>query len=154
MTLRRHAPDDPELAALLSLIQTSFAFMDGVVNPPSSMHTLTQDSMRTLAVTSEVWSFGPPLCACVVLTLKPDALYIGKLSVAEHARNQGFARKLVEHAASRARHHKRQWLELDARIELTQNHAAFAAMGFRETGRTAHVGFTSPTSLTFRRSVS
>jgi hypothetical protein len=39
------------------------------------------------------------------------------------------------------------------RIELTQNHAVFVAMGFLETSRSAHKGFAEPTSITFRRPV-
>lgn len=153
MTLCQHGPNDPKLVPILSLIRKSFAFMDGVVNPPSSMHRLTEDSMKTLAAQSEVWSIGPPLSACVILFLKPDAVYISKLSVAQTARKQGLARRLVEHAANRARAHKRAWLELETRVELTDNHAAFAAMGFHEVARTAHPGFTAPTALTYRRAV-
>ena len=42
-------------------------------------------------------------------------------------------------------------LELQTRIELTGNHAAFRRMGFVETARTAHPGFDRPTSITFRK---
>jgi hypothetical protein len=40
-----------------------------------------------------------------------------------------------------------------ARVELTETHATFRALGFTETGRTAHPGFDRPTSITFRRPV-
>ena len=39
-------------------------------------------------------------------------------------------------------------LELQTRVELTENHAAFRALGFAQTGATAHPGFDRPTSLT------
>ena len=42
-------------------------------------------------------------------------------------------------------------VELQTRIELTANHATFAALGFVETERTAHPGYDRPTTLTFRR---
>jgi hypothetical protein len=43
-------------------------------------------------------------------------------------------------------------LELQTRVELTENHATFRAMGFVETGRTAHPGY-DRTSITFRRAL-
>ncbi|TIV92899.1 MAG: GNAT family N-acetyltransferase, partial [Mesorhizobium sp.] len=42
-------------------------------------------------------------------------------------------------------------IELQSRIELTANHAAFARLGFRETGRTAHAGYDRSTSITMRK---
>jgi hypothetical protein len=44
-------------------------------------------------------------------------------------------------------------LELQTRVELTGNQAAFARLGFRETGRTAHEGFDRPTSVTMRKEI-
>jgi GNAT superfamily N-acetyltransferase len=152
--LRQHGPEDAELPALLSLIRTSFTYMNGVIDPPSSVHKLNLSEMQKLATRAEIWSLGPPLSACIVFSFKPNALYIGKLSVAPTARSQGLARHLIEHATARARIHNLRWLELDVRIELTDNHATFAALGFHETCRTAHAGFAMPTSITFRQAVS
>jgi hypothetical protein len=45
-------------------------------------------------------------------------------------------------------------IELQTRIELTANHAAFARLGFRETERTAHPGYDRPTSITMRKALS
>ena len=42
-------------------------------------------------------------------------------------------------------------VELQTRIELTGNHAAFARLGFHETERTAHEGYIRPTSITMRK---
>ena len=153
LTLRRHNPTDPALADVLDLIRSSFAYMDGVIDPPSSIHRLTLDALRTQADLGEVWSIGPPLCACAVFTLQPDALYVGKLAVAPHSRGQGLARRLLDHAAGRAQSHGRETVELQTRVELTANHAVFTGLGFRETGRTSHPGFNRPTSITFRRHV-
>ena len=38
-------------------------------------------------------------------------------------------------------------------MELTGNHAAFARMGFVQTGATAHAGYGRPTSLSFRKTL-
>lgn len=125
--------------------------MDGVVEPASSIHRLTIDDLA--AGPGEVWAIGDPPVASVVLTPETDALYIGKLAVADEARGTGLARALVETAAGRARDLGLAWLELQTRIELTANHEIFAAMGFEETARTAHAGYRRPTSITFRRAV-
>ncbi|MFC6636459.1 GNAT family N-acetyltransferase [Sulfitobacter sp. JBTF-M27] len=153
LSLRRHQANDAALREILTLIRESFAYMDGRVDPPSSMHRLTLDTLQTHAETGEIWSLGPPPAACGLFTPMSHALYIGKLSVARIARGQGLARRLIEHAALRARSHELPVLELQSRVELTENHAAFQAMGFHEVGRTAHHGYAAPTSITFRRSV-
>jgi ribosomal protein S18 acetylase RimI-like enzyme len=153
LALRQHGPGDPELPAILDLIQTAFAYMEGVIDPPSSMRTLTLDALCAQATTGEIWSVGPPLAACVFLTPQPQALYVSKLAVAGPWRGQGLARRLIDQAVLRARHHQRPALDLQSRVELTGNHAAFAAMGFVETGRSSHPGYSRPTSITFRRAL-
>lgn len=140
-------------AALLRLIQTEFACMDARINPPSSMHRLTAATLAATAETAEIWVIGRPPIACVVLTPRSDRLYIGKLAVAAPQRRRGHARTLINRAELSARARNLAWLELETRVELTENHALFRAMGFAEVGRSAHPGFAAPTSITFRRAV-
>jgi ribosomal protein S18 acetylase RimI-like enzyme len=149
-----HRAVDPyDWPALLRLIQTEFAFMDGRIDPPSSMHNLSADAIAAQARSGEVWVIGPPPTACVFLTLKPNALYIGKLTVAAAHRGLGLGRTLIDHAETRARALHLPALELQTRVELTENHATFQALGFHEVARTAHPGHDRPTSITFRRPV-
>ena len=61
--------------------------------------------------------------------------------------------KLFEASIEEARARNLPEIELQARVELTENHAAFAAMGFREVGRTAHDGYNRPTSVTMRYTI-
>ncbi len=150
MELTRLAADHPALAAVRALMRDSFAYMDGVVDPPSSIHRLTLTALRAQAETAELWALGTPPAAAVILTPRPPALYIGKLCVSQALRGQGISRRLIAHAKHRARELDLQVLELETRIELTDNHAAFQAMGFVETGRTAHAGYTQPTAITFQ----
>lgn len=140
-------------ASLLALIRAEFAFMDGVIDPPSSMHRLTEAEIARQAETGEVWAIGTPAVACMLLTLKGDWLYLGKLAVARDQRGKGLARRLVEQAMARAAALGLQGVELQTRIELTANHATFAALGFAETGRSAHPGHARPTTITFRRAL-
>jgi phosphinothricin acetyltransferase len=141
---------DVALDDVLALIRAAFAFMDGVIDPPSSMHRLTRES---LAASGEVWALGTPPVACAVFTVRPPVLYVGKLAVAGAARGQGHARALLELAEARARALGLAALELQTRVELAGNQAAFRALGFVETGRTAHPGHDRPTSVTMRRGV-
>lgn len=139
--------------ALLHLIRAEFAYMEPRINPPSSMHRLTEADIAAKAETGEVWVIGTPPVACVFLTYQQESLYIGKLAVAADQRGKGLARALIDVAEVRARDLGLGWLELETRVELVENHAAFARMGFHEVGRKAHAGFDRPTSITFRKAV-
>jgi GNAT superfamily N-acetyltransferase len=152
MTPQR-AIDPYDWPALLSLLHRAFASMDGIIDPPSSLHILTADGIAEQARKGEVWVIGQPALACLFLTPKPGALYLGKLAVDPAHQGQGHARELVENAAQRARALGLPALELQTRIELTANHAAFRRMGFVNTAATAHPGYSRPTTLTFRRAV-
>jgi ribosomal protein S18 acetylase RimI-like enzyme len=151
MIAARLLPDDSALPQVLALIQTEFAYMDGLIDPPSSVHSLTMTNLQNPA--HEVWVIGAPVEACVILTPKPPVLYIGKLAVAADARRRRLGTILINTAANRARTLGLTHLELQTRVELVGNQAAFVAMGFVETGRTAHKGYDRPTSITYQRKV-
>lgn len=148
---RRLRSDDPELAEVLALIRAAFADMEGRVDPPSSMLSLTIEGLTVQAETAEVWALGHPLCACVILTQKPPVLYLGKLAVAAGMRGQGMARVLVELACARAGALGLNGVELQTRVELTDNQRAFEAMGFAQVGRACHPGFDRPTTIVYHR---
>jgi ribosomal protein S18 acetylase RimI-like enzyme len=144
---------DPALwPPILALLQGAFAFMDGRIDPPSSLHDLTPEALTRQAQVGEIWVIGAPV-ACVFLTPKPGALYVGKLAVADGHRGLGLARQLIGVAEVRARERGLPALELQVRVELVENQAVFMAMGFTEVGRTAHSGYDRPTSITYRRAV-
>ncbi|MDE4131853.1 GNAT family N-acetyltransferase [Phaeobacter sp. QD34_3] len=152
MRVERLNPEEPRLEAVLDLIRSSFAFMEGRIDPPSSMRDLTPQSLAEQCRKGEIWVIGTPPLACMFLTPKQDCLYLGKLAVAESSRGMGLARSLIDHALRRARDLGLPAVELQTRVELVENHAAFARLGFVQTGSTAHPGFDRPTSLVFRRS--
>lgn len=142
-------------AEALRLIQVSFVYMDGRIHPPSSMHRLTAEALAEHARDHELWIIRDreSLAACVQYTIRPDCLYVGKLSVAAPHRRQGLARRLLAHAEARARALGLPAVELQTRIELTENHRTFAAMGFIKTAESAHLGYDRPTSITMRKLV-
>ena len=114
------------------------------------MHRLSLADVADQARAGEVWVIDE-VTACVFLTPTASALYVGKLAVAAEARGKGLARALIALAEDRARALELPALELQTRIELSANQAAFQALGFVEVARTAHAGFDRPTSITYRR---
>lgn len=148
---RRLSAADPTQAECLGLIQRSFSAMDGRIDPPSSMHQLTLQNIRSFCQRGEVWAQGTPVMACVFLTRKVDHLYLGKLAVAEAFRGKGLAGGLVQLATHRAQLQGLRGLEVEVRIELTENHAMFHQLGFRIVGYGKHEGFDKPTFLTMRK---
>jgi GNAT superfamily N-acetyltransferase len=148
-----HATDPYDWSALLGLIRAAFAPMEGRIDPPSTVHALTAAGLAEQARLAEVWVIGHPPLACVILTPRAGALYVGKLAVVASERGKGHARRLIDTAAIRACALGLPMLVLQSRIELTENHAIFRALGFLQTGATAHPGYDRPTSLTFTKAL-
>jgi predicted N-acetyltransferase YhbS len=134
------ATDPCDWAAILALIRRVFSGMEGRIDPPSSLHALTAAALQD---GGEVWVIGAPPVA--------GALYLGKLAVEPALQGRGLGRRLVALAEARARELGLPALELQTRVELVENHAAFRAMGFEKVGETAHAGFARATSFTFRK---
>ncbi len=151
MTPRRHRSTDPELGQILALLQRCFAYMEGRIDPPSSLHALTVAGIAQTCDTAEVWSLGPPPQACVFLAEKPGRLYLGKLAIEPCLRGQGHAHVLIALAEARAKAKGLPLLELQTRIELVENHAAFARMGFVKTAEDAHEGYDRPTGIVMQK---
>jgi GNAT superfamily N-acetyltransferase len=147
----RRAQEKPDLLAVHALLRAEFAYMNERIDPWSSIDRLTVEDLSR--GTGEVWVIGEPPLACIVLTPKQERLYVGKLAVSAAQRGNGLARLLVDHADLRAQQLGLTWLELETRIELTENQQTFEAMGFSEFQRTSHPGYEHVTSITFRRAV-
>lgn len=138
---------------LLALILESFAYMQGRIAPPSSALRLTPQALENQARTEHLYLCTPPMRACAFFAPRQGALYIGKLAVAPAAQGQGLGRALVTEAEALAARLGLPRLRLNTRVELTGNHAAFAAMGFSEVARTAHPGFDRATSVVMEKPV-
>ena len=138
---------------LLTIIRKSFAHMDGVIDPPSSVHRLTSETLQTKA-RSEIGFLahaGDAIIGCAFIAEKADHFYLGKLAVLPAYQGHGVGRRLLGAAEKHATGAGKPLLELQTRVELTGNHRAFHALGFVETGRTAHQGYDRPTSVTMRK---
>lgn len=150
-TPERLTQTDPRLSGVLNLIRTSFAYMEGRIDPPSSMHRLSLDALRDQMQDGEVWVIGDRPDAVVFLTPKPGRLYLSKLAVDQNQRGRGLAHRLVTQAETRAEALGLKVLELQTRVELVENHTAFARMGFVKTGEVAHPGYDRTTSITMQK---
>lgn len=140
---------------LLQLILESFAYMDGVIDPPSSAHHLTADNLRSKAEDEAGFAalLGDELTGCVFIKEQDDHFYLGKLAVASGFEGRGIGRKLMEEAERAAVARGKPVMELQTRIELTRNHAVFEKLGYRKVAETAHTGFTRTTSITMRKEI-
>ena len=144
------ATDPYDWPALLALISRAFASMEGRIDPPSSLHRLTPQG---LALSGEVWVLGQPAVAYMVLKPVDGALYLGKLAVEPALQGRGLGRQMVARAEERAREMRFDRLELETRVELSENHRFYLSLGFTEVSRSAHPGFDRPTSVRYAKRV-
>lgn len=151
---RRMMPDE-DMGLVHALLTMAFASMEGRIDPPSSLSRMDVGALHRAAAEGELWVIevkaGP--LACMILTPQAETLYLGKLAVTPLERGQGLARRLIEVSLTRARALGLSSVSLQTRVELLENHATFAALGFEITGTTAHPGFDRPTTIGFRRMV-
>jgi GNAT superfamily N-acetyltransferase len=156
VAIHRNAGESRErILAFLSLIQTTFAPMRGVIDPPSSAERLDEAGLaaKVAAETVYIARVDQVLVGCVFLAPRDDHLYLGKLAVAPAFQGRGIGRALIEAAIGEARRLGVAAIELQTRVELVQNHAVFERLGFRHLGSTAHPGYTRPTSRTYRLTI-
>ena len=145
--------DFTDFPALLALITHAFAGMEGRIDPPSSILALDVDDLRAKAQAEDFFVIrqgGRPI-ACLFGLPRGAEYYVGKLAVAQDHRRAGLARALIDAAGARARSLGLGALCLQSRVELVENHATFARLGFVQTGTSTHPGFARPTSIWFRR---
>ncbi|QXT38289.1 GNAT family N-acetyltransferase [Gymnodinialimonas ceratoperidinii] len=149
-------PVSPRPADIHKLLDTTYAYMNGRIDPPSFLVGMTtQDVARKMA--SEDFFLvqdGPRPVACGFghgVEGAPGLYELGKLAVAGSHQRRGIARALIDTAADHARARGFATLQLFARVELTENHAVYEALGFTRSGSFTHPGFAAPTAHVFQR---
>ena len=99
-------PEFAQWDALLGLIQASFAYMQGRINPPSSALGLDAATLAARAKTETLivaQAENGTLLGCAFCVRQQDALYIGKLAVSIGHQGQGLGRQLLAAATELAR---------------------------------------------------
>jgi GNAT superfamily N-acetyltransferase len=139
---------------LLALILSSFAYMDGIIDPPSSAHRLTLASLAQKAkdeIGFVAIGEDDRIAGCMFLRPEEACLYVGKLAVAPGAQGKGLGRRLLEIAEKTAQELNLPALRLETRIELVDNHATFGRWGFLRTAERSHKGYSRKTFIEMRK---
>ena len=141
--------------ALADLVRGAFEYMNGRIDPPSSLGAMGVADFikKTQEETLIVAQINNQLIGCAFAAIRDDCVYLSKVAVHQAYRRQGVTRSLFEAADELARQMGKKFLELKTRIELTENHQAFGALGFIKVAETAHPGYNRTTSITMRRRV-
>ena len=141
--------------ALHGLLVRAFVSMDGRIDPPSSLTRMSVGDLREKGRSEFVViaRYGQRLVGCGFGGPSGDHFYLSKLAVDPDFQRRGLLRSMLPLFASEARQLGLEALELQTRVELTDSHAAFAALGFEKIGETAHLSYDRPTSYTFRKPV-
>jgi len=138
---------------LMKLLHAAFAYQADRIDPPSSLHSFDAVSIAEKAKDERLFlAFDDgELVGCIFARLKPGSLYVGKFAVWPQRQGRGIGRRLMQAAEDFARKSGLAELELETRIELTENHETFAALGFVKTAEGAHVGYDHTTYVTMRK---
>ena len=138
---------------LMELLHAAFAFQEGRIDPPSSLHRFDAASIAVKAREEKLFlAFdGAELVGCIFARPQEGSLYVGKMAVSPQRQGEGIGRGLMQAAEDLARTSGLGVLELETRIELTENHATFAAMGFMKFAEGSHPGYDRTTSITMRK---
>ena len=153
LTICRHEGAFDDWDGLHRLLHQAFAGMEGRIDPPSSLNGMTPDALREKARTEILILafYGSHLVGCGFGAVTGDMMHLSKLAVDPEQQRRGILRRMVALFEQDARQLGLAGLCLQTRIELTENHATFRALGFEKSAETAHPGYDRPTSFTFHK---
>ena len=140
---------------LMRLLNAAFACQADRIDPPSSLHRLDPASIAVKARQERLFlAFeNEQLVGCIFARSLGSTMYVGKLAVGPAMQGQGIGRALMSAAETFARQTNHDALQLDVRIELSENHETFAALGFVKTGDHAHAGYDRTTFITMKKAL-
>lgn len=138
---------------LLALLQAAFAYQEHRIDPPSSVYALHVGSLAEKAREEHLFlaHADGDLAGCVFAANQISTLYVSKLAVWPHLQGSGIGRRLMSAVEEFARQIDQVLLELNTRIELTENHRTFERLGFIKVTEHAHDGFDRPTYITMQK---
>lgn len=151
VSLRAMTAGDAE--AVAALVRLAFAAQSAPTDPPASALRLQAvDVAEHLASGfGAVIEAGVGLVASALWSEQDDGLYLSRLAVHPGWRRRGLARMLLAEAERVAHARNLPRLHLATRLVLADNRRLFEDCGFVETGRTAHPGYTEPTSVAMEK---
>ncbi|MEQ8398932.1 GNAT family N-acetyltransferase [Thalassobaculum sp.] len=138
------------LPEALDAIHRGFAqYRDRLVPPSAALNETTDSLARRLldgAVLLAEDATGVVLGA-VCAEIRADMVYLDRLAVPPASRGRGVASTLVAAVEAFAAEAGARSVTLGVRLALPGNIAMFERLGYRESKRTAHPGFSEPTSM-------
>jgi predicted N-acetyltransferase YhbS len=143
-----------DVSEMLALLRRAFDYMDDRIDPPSSLHSMDEAALAAKAQDEDlIWAVDPErgLVGCMFALDLGDVLYLSKIAVDPEFQGRGICNRMMACAEDMAIRRHIPALGLQTRVELVENHAAFARMGFVEVGETSHPGYDQPTSVTMRK---
>jgi ribosomal protein S18 acetylase RimI-like enzyme len=145
--------DFDKWSELLELLQQSYAYMEGKIAPPSSLQSYSAEKLAEKSTGEELilaWS-GQVLVGCVFGKQTDDGMYIGKAAVNPNYQGQGIGRQLMQAIENEAMSSGLSRLWLEVRIELTELHETYGALGYSAISEGCHEGFEQTTFLTMEK---
>ena len=91
------------------------------------------------------------LVGCVIHRNRPGSVYLGTLTIEPGYQGRGIVRQLVAAFERTVFEALRNVIELDTRIQLTENHAVFYPLGFEKISEHAYAGYDQPTFITMQK---
>ena len=150
----QRAPQDfRQWDRLLELLREAFAYQEHRIDPPSSVSALNAGLLAEKSSREHLFlaTVASELVGCVFAIDRPPLLHVSKLAVWPHLQGRGIGRRLMSAVEVFARESGRTILELETRIELTENHRTFESLGFNKVSEHAHEGFDHATYIRMRR---
>jgi ribosomal protein S18 acetylase RimI-like enzyme len=140
---------------VLSLLQRAFAYMDERIAPPSSLKQLDVAKIKLKAQQETLFllTVNDEIAGCVFAKLNDGHVYLGKLAVDSRFRGRGYARRLMSRVEQHAQDNGIDYVELETRVELTENQHFFTSAGYVKIAENAHRGYDRPTSYRYRKNV-
>jgi ribosomal protein S18 acetylase RimI-like enzyme len=143
-----------DAAAIAATIAAAFEQYRGKLVPESGAFEETADNIAKQLQDGSgaiIAERNGHMLACVMTETQEGELYFGRLAVLPEARGLGLARRLIAAVEAEARRRGMPGVRLGVRVVLTENQRLFGALGYVETSREPHPGFTYPTSINMRK---
>jgi ribosomal protein S18 acetylase RimI-like enzyme len=148
--------NDFEPERFLKLLHVAFLGMEGRIDPPSSLHKLTEAEINEFAadeILIGIEGEEEGLVACLFASVKGDYFYLSKWAVHPDFQRMGCARALLDWIEETAASYGLKYLILETRIELIENHITFEKLGFVKVSESAHDGFDRPTRIKMEKAL-
>jgi len=140
----------------LKLLHVAFAHMEGRIDPPSSIHKLTEAEINDFAadeILIGIEGEDGALVACLFAAVQGDHFHLSKWAVDPEFQRMGCARALLDWVEDTAASYGVKYLVLETRVELVENHITFEKLGFAKISERAHDGFDHPTIVTMEKAL-